>query len=71
MTKTDMGNVHTAQPANDIAWRHFWLANVMVDTNGGPLVRAARPALLPRKDSLSRRLKRLHHMRAILGDPQP
>ncbi|MFY9686650.1 MAG: hypothetical protein WAJ88_12705 [Pseudolabrys sp.] len=70
MTKTDMGNVHTAQPANDIDWRHFWLVNVMLDTARGPLVRAARPELRPRKDSLSRRLQRLHHMRAILGVPR-
>jgi len=70
MTKTDMGTVHTAQPANDIAWRHFWLANVMVDIESRPLARTARPALLPRKDSLSRRLQRLHHMRAILGAPR-
>ena len=49
MTKTDMGNVHTAQPANDIDWRHFWLVNVMVDTARGPLVRAARPELRPKK----------------------
>ncbi len=70
MTKTDMGAADTAQPADDIAWRHFWLANVVVETDGRPLVRATRPELRPRKESLSRRLQRLHHMRAILGAPR-
>jgi hypothetical protein len=70
MTKTDMGATDTAQPAADIAWRHFWLANVVVETDRRPLVRAARPELRPRKDSLSRRLERLHHMRAILRAPR-
>ena len=70
MTKTDMGANDTAQPANDIAWRHFWLANVVVETDGRPLVRVARPELRPRKDSLSRRLQRLRHMRAVLGAPR-
>lgn len=67
MTKTDMGATDTAQPANDIAWRHFWLANVVVESDGRRLVRANRPLLRPRKDSLSRRLQRLRHMRAVLG----
>ena len=49
MTKTDMGATDTAQPAADIAWRHFWLANVVVETDRRPLVRAARPELRPRK----------------------
>ena len=50
MTKTDMGATDTAQPADDIAWRHFWLANVVVETDGRPLVRATRPELRPRKN---------------------
>jgi hypothetical protein len=70
MTKTDMGAADTAQLANDIAWRRFWLANVVVESDGRPLVRAARPELRPRKDSLSRRLQRLRHMRAVLGAPR-
>jgi hypothetical protein len=70
MTKTDMGATDTAQPADDIAWRQFWLANVVVETDGRPLVRATRPELRPRKESLSRRLQRLRHMRAVLGAPR-
>ncbi|HSL78721.1 MAG TPA: hypothetical protein VK877_03585 [Pseudolabrys sp.] len=70
MTKTDMGAADYVKPADDIAWRHFWLANVVVETDGRPLVRVARPELRPRRDSLSRRLQRLRQMRAILGAPQ-
>lgn len=70
MTKTDMGATDTAQPADGIAWRHFWLANVVVETDGRPLVRATRPELRARKESLSRRLQRLRHMRAVLGAPR-
>jgi hypothetical protein len=70
MTKTDMDAADYVKPADDIGWRHYWLANVVVETDGRPLVRTARPELRPRKDSLSRRLQRLRHMRAILGAPQ-
>ena len=70
MTKEETGAADMRQPADDIAWRHFWLANVVVETDGRPLVRVARPELRPRKESLSRRLQRLHHMRAILGAPR-
>ena len=70
MAKEEIGAADVRQPADDIAWRHFWLANVAVETDGMPAARAPRPELRPRKDSLSRRLKRLHHMRAILGEPQ-
>ncbi|HJS62176.1 MAG TPA: hypothetical protein VJ800_10535 [Pseudolabrys sp.] len=70
MTKKDMGAADYVKPADDIAWRHFWLANVVVETDGRPPVRVARLELRPRRDSLSRRLQRLRHMRAILGAPQ-
>ena len=70
MIKKEIGAAEMHQPADDIAWRHFWLANVAVEANGRPPVRAPRPELRARKDSLSRRLHRLHHMRAILGAPR-
>ena len=70
MRKTEIGAADINKPVDDIAWRHFWLANVAVETEGRPPVRAPRPELRPRKDSLSRRLQRLHHMRAILRAPQ-
>lgn len=70
MIKTETGAADMRQPADEIAWRHFWLANVVVETDGRPPARAPRPELRPRKDSLSRRLQRLRQMRAILGAPQ-
>ena len=70
MVKTEIGAADMPQPADEIVWRHFWLANVAVETDGRPLVRVARLELRPRRDSLSRRLQRLRHMRAILGAPQ-
>ena len=70
MTKNEIGAADMRQPADDIGWRHFWLANVLVETDGRRTVRIARPELRPRKDSLSRRLQRLNHMRAILGAPR-
>ena len=70
MTKEEIGAADARQPADDIAWRHFWLANVVVETDGRLPVRVARPELRPRKKSLSRRLQRLRHMRAILGAPR-
>lgn len=70
MIKTETGAADMPQRADEIVWRHFWLANVVVETDGPPLVRVARPELRPRRDSLSRRLQRLRHMRAILGAPR-
>jgi len=70
MIKKEIGAADIPQPDDVIAWRHIWLANVAVETNGRPPVRAPRPELRPRRDSLSRRLQRLHHMRAILGRPR-
>ena len=70
MINTEIGVADMRQPADEIAWRHFWLATVVVENDGRPLVRAAHPELRPRKESLSRRLQRLRHMRAILGAPR-
>lgn len=70
MIKTEIGAAEMSGPADDIAWRHYWLANVVAESDGRPLVRTTRPELRPRKDSLSRRLQRLRHMRAILDAPR-
>jgi hypothetical protein len=70
MTKKEIGAADIHQLDDAIAWRHFWLANVAVEADGRPPVRGPRPELRPRKDSLSQRLQRLHHMRAILGRPR-
>jgi hypothetical protein len=70
MTKREIGAADMDQPADKIGWRHFWLANVVVETEGRPLVRPARPPLRPRNETLSRRLQRLRHMRATLDPPR-
>jgi hypothetical protein len=67
MTKRDTGAADTRQPANEIAWRHFWLANVMTDMGRPAPLNAARPERRTRKNALTRRLHRLHYMRATLG----
>jgi len=69
MTKTtDLPAADTGRA--DISWRHFWLANVIVETDRPPTVRALRPQLRRGKESLTKRLERLHHMRATLGGPR-
>ena len=70
MAKQEIGTAEMHQSADEITWRHFWLANVVVETEGRPLVRATRPDLRPRKESLSQRLQRLRRMRAIMGAPR-
>jgi len=51
--------------ADEITWRHVWLTNVMVDSGKKEPEKTAR--YRPRRMSLSRRLQKLHHMRAALG----
>jgi hypothetical protein len=70
MTRKEIGAADTHQPADDIGWRHFWLANVVMETEERPLVRPARPRLRPGNETLSRRLQRLQRMRATLGAPR-
>jgi hypothetical protein len=70
MTKTNSGAADAHRPTDDINWRHFWLANVMVETDRRLPVRPSRPEPRRSKESLSRRLQRLHHMRATLGTPR-
>jgi hypothetical protein len=50
---------------DEIAWRHVWLTNVMVDSGKKPPTRTVR--YVPRRMSLSQRLRRLHHMSSTLG----
>ena len=50
---------------DEIGWRHLWLTNVTVDSGRKVPTKTVRYA--PRRMSLSRRLRRLHRMRATLG----
>jgi hypothetical protein len=60
----DGANHHAA--GSDIAWRHYWLTNGMVDAGKVGPVRLARREMPARKESLSRRLHKLRRMRAVL-----
>jgi hypothetical protein len=61
MSNTESGN----RRVDGIDWRHFWLKNVMIDSGKLTPPKIARREL--RKNALSRRLQKLHRMRAILG----
>jgi hypothetical protein len=67
MTKREIGAIEPHRSTDEIAWRHFWLANVMVDAGRQSAVKISRVERPTRKHALSRRLHRLHHMRATLG----
>jgi hypothetical protein len=67
MTETGIGTTGLRPTGNEIAWRHFWLSNVIVDTGKPGLVAPSRRETWTRKDSLSRRLHKLRRMRAMLG----
>jgi hypothetical protein len=69
MTKTGNGATELPSTANEIAWRHFWLANVIVDAAKPEPVKLARREMWTRKDSLTRRLHKLRRMRATLDLP--
>jgi hypothetical protein len=48
--------------ADEIAWRHVWLTNVLVDAGKPSLAKIARPGPT-RRMSLARRLDKLHRLR--------
>ena len=53
----------------EIAWRHFWLKNVLIDA-GKPLPAKICRRPVTRRMSLARRLEKLHWMRATLEPPR-
>ena len=55
--------------SDEIAWRHVWLTNVLIDAGRQNCQRIPRPRL-SRKMTLSQRLEKLHRMRAALEPPQ-
>lgn len=70
MTEMGIGTTGLSTASNEIAWRHFWLSNVIVDTGKPGLVKPAPRETWARKDSLSRRLRKLRRMRAMLDSPR-
>ncbi|MGB7616826.1 MAG: hypothetical protein WBM06_07675, partial [Pseudolabrys sp.] len=62
--------IRTAEPRQSdgvVDWRHFWLANVMIDSGKFEPQKIARYKMQIGKDSLTQRLHRLRRMRAVLG----
>jgi len=53
----------------EIAWRHVWLKSVMID-GGKSFPTKLRRTTVTRRMSLSRRLEKLHRMRAALEPPR-
>jgi hypothetical protein len=54
-----------AERTEEIAWRHVWLKSVLIDGNSFPTkIYRPRPT---RRMSVTRRLEKLHRMRAALG----
>jgi hypothetical protein len=68
MIPKEVAASETRRSGAEIDWRHFWLANVMIDTANPAKI--ARPVMPTRRMSLTRRLHRLHRMRAALGPPR-
>jgi hypothetical protein len=66
MIKAGLDGVHHHAIGGDIAWRHYWLTNVMVDGGKSGPARLLRREMPSRKESLSRRLHKLRLMRAAL-----
>ena len=53
--------------ADETAWRHVWLTNVMIDSGKAVRANTAGRARRIRKSTLTQRLRSLHLMRAALG----
>jgi hypothetical protein len=66
MTETGFGTTGLRPTGNEIAWRHFWLSNVIVETGKPGIAPLSRREAWTRKDSLTRRLHKLRVMRAML-----
>jgi hypothetical protein len=66
----EIGTTELHLRANEIAWRHFWLTNVMIDTGKPGSAKLARREMRTRKDSLALRLHKLRRMRAALDLPR-
>ena len=69
MIPKETGTTVARRSDAEIAWRQFWLTNVMIDTGNPHPAKFARPAIRTRRMSLASRLHKLRRMRATL-EPQ-
>ncbi|MGB9268507.1 MAG: hypothetical protein WCB74_04700 [Pseudolabrys sp.] len=58
-----------AERTEGIAWRHVWLKSVLIDADN-PFSRKVYRHGVARRMSLTRRLEKLHRMRAALEPPR-
>ena len=58
-----------AERTEEIAWRHVWLKSVLIDA-GNPFQTKIHRHGVARRMSLTRRLEKLHRMRAALEPPR-
>ena len=69
MIPKEIGTTELRSSADEIPWRHVWLANVLIDTGKPSLAKIARPRIT-RRMSLARRLDKLRRLRAALEPPR-
>ena len=67
MPWTETSSAELRRSVDGVDWRHFWLKNVMIDSGKLAPTKIARREL--RKNALTRRLRKLHRVTAIL-DPR-
>jgi len=53
----------------EIDWRHVWLTTVMIDSGSFGPNKIARHEMQIRKNTLTRRLRKLRRLRAVHGRP--
>ena len=73
MTPEEIGTAEQRRSTDEITceitWRHVWLTNVLIDVGRPSLVKTSRPRAV-RRMSLTRRLDKLHRLRATLESPR-
>ena len=68
MSPMEIGTAERLQ-AEEIAWRHVWLKSALID-NGRPFPAKIHRHGVARRMSLTRRLEKLHRMRAAIEPPR-
>jgi len=66
MSTQEFGTAQLRLALDEVAWRHVWLTNVMIDSGKLGLAKIVRPKMSAGRMSLARRLDKLRRMRATL-----
>ena len=67
MSATEIRATGVLRSADEIDWRHVWLSTVMIDSGTFGPPKIARHEMQIRKNTLTRRLRKLRRLRAALG----